>query len=154
MHYSGPVFRPTLFGAHRSWASKRSFRCIVAMFVWNCELQLVFVVKYELDYEDLEVISSQNSNIVQLCTLISDSSVLKSCNLRKWTRDIISQRLLEFPSPRRYVTCVFTLHICASLISGFMNDKMIDYALCGDLHILIELSKYNFAFVQTAECQN
>ena len=43
---------------------KRSFRCIVAMFVWNCKLQLVFVVKYELDYEDLEIISSQNSNIV------------------------------------------------------------------------------------------
>jgi hypothetical protein len=42
------------------------------MFVWNCELQLVFVVKYELDYEDLEVISSQNSNIVQLCTHIRE----------------------------------------------------------------------------------
>jgi len=60
------------------------------MFVWNCELQLVFIMKYELDYEDLEVIFSQNSNIVQLCTLISESSVLKPCNLRKWTRDIMA----------------------------------------------------------------
>ena len=84
-----------------------SFRFIVAMFVWNCELQLVFVVKYELDYEDLIVIPSQNRNIVQLCTHISESCVLKPCNLRKWTRDII--RLLEFPSPRRNVTCVCSL---------------------------------------------
>ena len=101
------------------------------MFVWNCKQQLVFVVKYELDYEGLEVISSQNKNVVQLCTLISESSVLKPCNLRKWTRDIILLRLLEFSSPRRYVTWVFTLRICVSLISGFRNDKMIDYDLCG-----------------------
>lgn len=152
MHHSGHAFRPILFGAHRSWTSKRSFESIVAMFVLNCELQLVFFVKYELDYGDLEVISSQNRNIVQLCTLISESSVLKPCTLRKWTRDII--RLLEFPSPRRYVTCVFTLHICVSLISGFVNNKMMDFVLCGGLHILIELSEYYFAFVQTAECQN
>jgi len=147
VHYSGHAFRPTLYGAYRSWTSKRSFRCIVAMFMWNCELQLVSVVKYELDYEDLEVISSQKSNVFQLCTLIP-------CNLCKWTRNIVGLRLLEFPSPRRYVTCVLTLRICVSLISGFMNDKVIDCCLCGDLHILIELSKYNFAFVQTAECQN